>query len=392
MGGPHVLIPFDEYPLHQVTASFAGVGGSDPQWNDGHYICIADEAGRVSIVASLRLYSNNDVMDGFVCIRHQGKQHNIRVSRRLRPDVDTLVVGPLRVEITEPMRVVRMVLDDNEYGIALDLTCRSSALPYEDPSEITRIDGRLISERMTYELTGTCSGTVRVGDGEYALEKSTSSFFRNHSWGYQAGRGGPRLYAAPTVGVQRRVPGVRQWVLFNMPDHGGFYFVDPSGRRASGKGAILLPDRSVAVNDVQHELDFYEGGRRLRSGSFRLTDADGVVREYEITDLGWVYSQGGGYFGGFDDGLGQGVYRGDYHAEGEVWDVSHPTRIVEESGEVFEFDHAWAENFVRVTSGGATGLAHFECVVFQQPQDWSVSPGRSAESTSPSTPPPASPA
>ena len=45
------------------------------------------------------------------------------------------------------------------------------------------------------------------------------------------------------------------------------------------------------------------------------------MRTYEIEDMGWVYCQGGGYFGGFDDGLGQGVYRGDYHDEGEVWDV-----------------------------------------------------------------------
>ena len=30
------------------------------------------------------------------------------------------------------------------------------------------------------------------------------------------------LYGAPLIGARRRVPGVRQWVLFNFPDHGGF--------------------------------------------------------------------------------------------------------------------------------------------------------------------------
>ena len=61
-----------------------------------------------------------------------------------------------------------------------------------------------------------------------------------------------------------------------------------------------------------------------------------------------MYCQGGGYFGGFDDRLGQGVYRGDLHVEGEVWDVTHPTLIVDEAGNSFEFDHDWAENFVRL--------------------------------------------
>jgi hypothetical protein len=49
---------------------------------------------------------------------------------------------------------------------------------------------------------------------------------------------------------------------------------------------------------------------------------------------------------------------------------------VDASGRAFEFDHAWAENFTRLSSDGATGLAHFECVVIQQSQDWSASPGK----------------
>ena len=139
----------------------------------------------------------------------------------------------------------------------------------------------------------------------------------------------------------------------------------PSGRAASGKGAILLADGSVPVTDVDHDLQFYEGGRRVRSGTYRLTDAEGTERTYSFTDLGWVYCQGGGYFGGFDDGLGQGVYRGDLHVEGEVWDVSHPTEVVDEAGHSFEFDHDWAESFVRLRTGDETGWAHFECVVIR---------------------------
>jgi hypothetical protein len=356
-----VLLGFDEYPFHQVAASFAGVATGDPQWNDGHYVCFCDRAGNVAVAASLRLYSNNDVLDGFVCIRHRGRQHNIRVSRRLRPNLEELGAGPLRIELLEPMRALRLVLEDNAFGIALDVTCRGTTVPYEGPVEVTRVDGRLVGERMTYELAGKCAGWVRVGSERYELE--SASFFRNHSWGQHAGRGGPRLYAAPAVGRRGRAPGVRQWVLFDMPDHSGFYFVDPSGRRASGKGAIMLGDRSVPVTRVEHELEFHEGGRRLRSGWFRLTSGDGEERTYRVEDLGWVYCQGGGYFGGFDDGLGQGVYRGDQHVEGEVWDVSHPTRVVDGSGRTSVFEHAWAENFVRLTSGDATGLAHFECVV-----------------------------
>ena len=361
-----MLIGLDEHPLHQITHSFAGVAGSDSQWNDGHYVCLCDVEGNVCLTSNVRLYQNNDVLDGFVCIRHQGRQHNIRLSRRLRPNMDLYGVGPLRIEIVEPMRTLRFILEENNYGIACDVLCRSTVLPYEDPVEITRIDGRLLSERATYELVGVCEGWVDVTGHRYQLTPSTSSFFRNHSWGNQAGRGGPR-YGAPRP--SRRVPGVRQWVLFRADSHGGFYFSDPSGRAASGKGAILFPDRAEPVIGVEHELEFYDGGRHVKSGTYRLTDAEGAVRSYSFTDLGWVYCQGGGYFGGFNDRLGQGVYRGDFHVEGEVWDVTHPTQIVDEAGNTFEFDHDWAESFVRLRSGEESGLAHFECVVVRDQKE-----------------------
>jgi hypothetical protein len=362
-----MLLGIDEYPYHQITQPFAAVATSDAQWTDGHYVCFADAAGTVCVASSVRLYPNNDVLDGFVCLRHDGRQYNVRLSRRLRPDLEHIGVGPLRLELVEPLKTVRLVLEANDVGIELDVTCTSTVLPYLDPVEVTRVDGRLISERATYEVTGACAGWVRVAGTQVELHQERDCFFRNHSWGVHPGRGGPRQFAAPRPGGGRRTPGVRHWALLSMPDHGGFFFADPSGRAASGKGAIMYPDRTVPVSSAEPHVEFYEGGRRLRSGSFRLTDGDGVVRSYLLEDLGWVYCQGGGYFGGFDDGLGQGVYRGEFHSEGEVWDVRDPTLVRDAAGREFEFEHAWAENFVRLTCDGQQGLAHYECVVIGTP-------------------------
>jgi hypothetical protein len=358
-----VLLGFDEYPFHQTTDTFAAVAGSDPSWNDGHYVCAADRAGTVAFTSNVRLYANNDVLDGFVCLRHGGRQFNVRVSRRLRPDMERLGAGPLQLEIVEPLDTVRLVLDENPIGITLDVSCRTANRPYMGPIEVRRIEGRLLSERATYEITCECEGCVEVDGERITNDRSTSSFFRNHSWGYQPPRGRPTAHGAPQP--PKRVPGVRQWVLFHTPTHGGFFFQDPSGRLAAGRGAILAGDRVLPVVDIDSDVAFYEGGRRLSRGTFRLTDVEGTVRDYEVEDLGWVYCQGGGYFGGFDDGLGQGVYRGDEHFEGEVWDVSQPTTIVDAGGRAFEFEHDWAESFTRVSHAGTTGLAHYECVVIR---------------------------
>ena len=123
------LTNFDEHPVHQITEAFGSVMATDKHWNDGHYICLCDTEGNIQLIGLVRLYTNNDVIDGFLCVRHKGKQHNIRLSRRLRTDIDTIGIGPLRIEIVEPMQTVRLVLEDNEYGISCDLTCTSTAVP-----------------------------------------------------------------------------------------------------------------------------------------------------------------------------------------------------------------------------------------------------------------------
>ena len=104
------LTNFDEHPVHQITEAFGSVAATDKHWNDGHYICLCDTEGNIQLIGLVRLYTNNDVIDGFVCIRHEGKQHNIRLSRRLRSDINTNGIGPLRIDIVEPMETVRLVL------------------------------------------------------------------------------------------------------------------------------------------------------------------------------------------------------------------------------------------------------------------------------------------
>jgi len=368
-----MLTKADEYPYHQIAGTFATVATSDKRWNDGHYICLCDDAGEVALIATVRLYQNNDVLDGFICIRHEGKQYNLRASRRLRPDIDSFGVGPLRMDIVEPMEKMRLVLEDNEYGISCDILCTTTLAPYEDPVHVHRVDGILHSERAVYEIVGTCEGRVTIGDKQIQLSNEHSTCFRNHSWGVMTGRGVPKDFGAPSK-KPFFIPGLRNWVLFHMPNHGGFYTFheNKKGERQSTEAKILLTDGALEVLSVKHDLKFYEGTTRLKSGTFTMLDENDQQRVYEIEDMGWVYCQGGGYFGGFNDGLGQGVWRGECHIEGEVWDTSHPVKVVTSEGEEKIFDHAWAESFVRIRSDGQIGYAHFESVTLGSYEPYSL--------------------
>ena len=102
------LTAFDEFPRHQTTGTFNSVASDSPNWSDGYYFTLGDRETGASLFAGLRLYSNTDVIDGFACVTIDGRQHNVRWSRRLRPEIDDIRVGPLALEILEPLKRMRL--------------------------------------------------------------------------------------------------------------------------------------------------------------------------------------------------------------------------------------------------------------------------------------------
>ena len=374
-----MLLGMDEYPYHQITATFAGVGGTDPAWNDGHYLCLSDMAGEVALASTLRLYQNNDVMDGFVCVRHAGKQHNIRVSRRLRPDMGTLAVGPLRLEIVEPLRSVRLVLEDNEHDISLDVTCRSTRAAVRGPgrSDARRrpADQRADHLRGDRQVRRVGAGRRRPRTAQPGNSTPSSATTRGATRP-GAGVRGCTARRSSVCSVACRVCGNGCCSTCLITAGSGSSTQAGEARPARVRSCIRTGVcRSWTSRTSSSSTTVVAGSAAARCASPTPTALSASTRS---RTLGWVYTQGGGYFGGFDDGLGQGVYRGDYHVEGEVWDVSHPTTIVDADGKAFEFDHAWAENFTRLTCDGARGLAHFECVVIQEAQGWTTHPGKAS--------------
>jgi hypothetical protein len=71
----------------------------------------------------------------------------------------------------------------------------------------------------------------------------------------------------------------------------------------------------------------------MKGAQIHFTRPDGKVDRFKVDIISKpVYMQGGGYWGGWNDQLGRGVYRGDEVLEGEVWDISHPVKVFDETG------------------------------------------------------------
>ena len=66
---------------------------------------------------------------------------------------------------------------------------------------------------------------------------------------------------------------------------------------------------------------------------FDALTADGREVVIEATALcPAIDMQGLGYSGGYNDGKGLGIWRGDSHVESDTWDVSHPSEVVRADG------------------------------------------------------------
>ncbi len=115
-----MLTPMDDTLWHQLSTTFDHVGTSDPRFFDRYWFAASDPEGAGTLQFTLGAYQNMNVMDGgFVAIR-SGHQHNLRVSRALRPRYET-ACGPLRVEVAEPLERFRLFVEPGDHGIEAEL-------------------------------------------------------------------------------------------------------------------------------------------------------------------------------------------------------------------------------------------------------------------------------
>ena len=372
MGTPGRLTALDEWPRHQTGRTFDSVASDSPHWNDGYYFTLGDADTGITMFSGLRLYPNTDVMDAYVCLVVDGRQHNVRASRRLRPRNDDLAVGPFTVEIVEPLRVLRTSCVDDGTGVSYELEWTAHHEPYLEDEVMRWSGGRLVYQRSNYDQCMAVRGRITLGDRNIEVAGDSWVGVRDHSWGL--GRtGGPTADSiAPDLGDDpRRSFAVRQWTVLKMPDRVLFWQLH---QRADGsfsqfEARVLPLDGSPVWDYLDADFDHttVDGHARLATSAVSFLRPDGGRDRYRLDPVGCpAYLQGGGYHEGFDDGLGRGVYRGEDHREAEVWDVSHPVDVVDPRGVFRPRRDAWAEQFARCANldvPGDTGFGHLECVV-----------------------------
>ena len=350
-----MLTNLDDSPWHQLPTTFDHVGSSDPRFFDRLWFAASAPDGSAALQFTIGVYQNMNVVDGGFVFIHRGRQHNLRASRRLRPLYET-VCGPLRFTVPEPLQHIVLTVGPNPAGVTAELDWVATVAAQEERHHFARRTGRVIEDYSRYDQIGQLGGWVVVDGERIVLERWWAC--RDHSWGVRERVGIPE----PDTGAPPGAGGsFFAFLFFSTDTHAGH--LQASGRGPGAHVTTLVTDRAdgstITAEEMTVTARFVDDGRprRVDTATFETVESGQRVT-YEVARNGAAVAMPGLGYGGYDDGLGLGVFRGDEHVEHDVWDVTHPALVALEDGSTQRPVHRIQPVTVRRTDANGSSEGH----------------------------------
>jgi hypothetical protein len=356
-----MLSPFDDYPMHQTAAPIAQPASGDRNRYDRYFFNGYDADGEVFFAAAMGHYPNRHVVDAAFSVVHAGVQRSVFASGRMDLERSTRI-GPITVDVIEPLRTLRLHVDKGTSDIGADLTFRARTAAVEEP-RLLLVDGtNPLGDWTRLAQWGTWSGSIHAGGADLAIDPSQHVGTRDRSWGVRPNGeppgGAPRL-SLPSI--------FWLWAPVNFEDcctHLAL-FEHADGRRWY-ESALRVPvvdhDGPVfgaaAVASLHHhhrvdfDLEYRPGTRRSRAFTLACADRDGSVDTLTFEPLLDFQMSGIGY-------THPSWAHGTWHGDSEV---GHETLILKEVDPIAP-SNVHVQQLCRVRMGDRTGTGVLEQLI-----------------------------
>jgi len=318
-----VISSFDDYCVHQSPAYVRVPATLDRNFYDRYWFNGYTVDGRVAFGVAYGRYANRHVHDAHVTLALDGTQYSLHASGEAPTDPTDTRVGPFRLDIVEPMRVLRVSVAPNEHGIEGSLTFRATTGSIDEGRLQSPRRGILYVDQTRFMQYGTWEGDLTVDGRRIQLDATSCHGLRDKSWGVRpiaeqslAGAGGSVFWMNVVMRLGNDFSIVRTVQLPDGTPHELEGYIAPVYSSAAD-----VPIGEVALRRLatwRFDLDFVPGTRRIRGGTYYLDWPDGRTTTIEGRVLSTFWYAGMGYE---HERWQQGLDHGGEVVEREDWSI-----------------------------------------------------------------------
>jgi hypothetical protein len=293
-----MITDFDDYMIHQAPVPINQPSVTDRNFYDRYWFNGFDTDGKFFFGVGFGRYPHRFIQDGHLSIILEGVQHSFHASGRAPDDPKDSSIGPFRIEIVEPMRVIRLVLEPNDTEVECDLTFYAKSPPHQEPlNEI--YDGiRLIMSQLRFCQFGQWEGFFSIKGRRIEVNRATTLGTRDKSWGVRPvgefEEGAPsKLSTSPGVYFA--------WAPLQFDEFASVCFIrqEPDGRSVEAAASFVKtyqnPDeipkgKAIAATEqpmvsARHRVQWKRGTRWPESANFDFESVDGMVHRVELEPI-----------------------------------------------------------------------------------------------------------
>jgi hypothetical protein len=297
-----MLTKGDDFPLHQTPEPVA-YSGADRNFYDRYFFNGYSPDGDLFFAAALGVYPQLNVMDASFCLVRGGVQHNIRASKHLGSERLNLTVGPITLHIEEPLKTLRLQVNDQASDISADITFQARHAPIEEPRFTLRNGPRMMMDYTRMTQNGNWSGTITHRGQAITLDPAMHVGTRDRSWGIRPVGAGESQPASP-----QQIPQFYWlWMPFNFDRFATFFHSNEDERGlAWNQRGVIAPVASPGHQDpiefarAGYTLSYASGNRRANTLSVDYDTPNGPRLEvtpggplFYMSGLGYMHPQWG---------------------------------------------------------------------------------------------------
>jgi len=348
-----VLSSFDDFPIHQTSFPIGQTVSTDLNHYDRYFFNGYTRDTRLFFATAMGLYPNRHVADASFSVVVDGgtaaaRQISVHASRRAPSDrSEANEVGPVTVEVLEPLNALRVVVEAPEHGLRADLTFVRRSAPIEEDHFRHQVGARVVMDYTRLTQFGTWEGWVEIDGDLTDLAPGETIGCRDRSWGIRSvGERAPA--GAPVADPQF----FWLWAPINFDGFSTHFDVNElfDGKRwheSAFVAPVAGPDGAPpaeAMRSVDYEIAWRPGTRTAESFAVHFTPWEGAPSTIRLEPLFEFHMSGLGYL---HPEWSHGVWKGELAVGGERWDL--PVT------DVLAPDKVHVQAVVKATTSGGLG-------------------------------------